>query len=134
MPARQPTALVYALIVSAAASAWAAEAAPSDKELPAGARRLKAAFPDVRFETRRGHVTAFYGAPMISAASPAAAVDAWWETYGDAFGIDRLQLELAWTSTSTTDKFTFNGYRQLMDDLPVELSIARVLVLNGDPF
>lgn len=131
---RSGTFLSFALTFGAASAAWASDIVAAERPLPAGAARVKAAFPGTQIALTDGRVAAFYGKPMTAAESPAAAVDAWWATYGDAFGVDKLELELAWNAESTNDKFSFYGYRQLMDGLPVELGIARVLVLNGDPF
>src|SRR5262245_22119797 len=119
-----------ALALSASSMAWAS----GTDEAPTNTQKIQAAFPGVRIETTDGRISAFYGVPMTSAPTPAVAVDTWWAAYGDAFGIDNLQLEWVDTCESATDKFTFFAYRQLMDELPVELGIARVLVLNGNPF
>lgn len=123
-----------ALMTGACTAAFAADVAPNADELNPGIQRLRAEYPGVRVDMHDGRVIALFGKPMTAAASPAQAVDAWWTAYGDALGVEGLELQLQWTSESATDKFTFYGYTQTIDGLPVEHSLARVLVLNGDPF
>lgn len=71
-----------------------------------------------------------YGVPMTGANSAQEAADAFLAQHGDAFGIVGLQLEQLWASDLSFGRSTSFGYRQLMNGLVVENSVARVLVNN----
>ena len=91
---RQGPVFICALLGACAGTALA----NGSGELPAGALRLQADFPGVRVDRLGQRIAAFYGKPMTAAENPADAVDQWWAVYGDAFGIDDLELSLAWQS------------------------------------
>jgi hypothetical protein len=134
-------ALLASVLVLPAAAQTDDTAPPT---LPEGTQRLMNDYPDVRPYFIDGRVAALYGAPMVAADTPADAVNAFLMQYGDAFGVNGLGVQLAWSNeigdTAATDAeygphsnraFTVYAYHQVMDGLPVESSLLRILVRNG---
>ncbi len=94
---------------------------------------LRAGFPGVQFMRSGESIRCIYGVPMNEAATPDQAVAAFWSEHGATFGIAGLELQPLWSNDVNWQKFTVFAYRQLIDGLPVEYTLGRVLVLNGSP-
>jgi hypothetical protein len=101
------------------------------QEPPRATAEVLAAFPGAQAHMEHGRVRIIYGVPMGGGATPQASATAWLEQNAEAFGCGALNLTREWTTPVMNGKFTVFGYRQSIDGYPVELGIARVLVLNG---
>ncbi|MBI5863383.1 MAG: hypothetical protein HZB38_02500, partial [Planctomycetes bacterium] len=109
-------------------------AAPSVEELPAATRNLLASYPGVQMTWSGPNIRGFMGVPMTEGATPQAAVDGFWATHQDAFGVANLELALRWANDVSFGRFTVYAYQQLMNGLPVEYSVGRVLVQSGQTY
>jgi hypothetical protein len=99
--------------------------------LPKATTDLLKVYPGARAYQEQGQVRIIHGVPMGSGVTPQASATAWLEQNGEAFGCGALQLVQGWSTPVMDGKFTVFGYAQYIDGYPVELGIARVLVLNG---
>lgn len=106
-------------------------AASSDQLGPA-TQALLNANPGLQVHVIGGATRAFYGKPMTDGATPDEAVDAFWTAHRDAFGVTNLELTPLFSNDVSWGKFTVFAYKQAMGGLPVEYSVGRVLVLNGE--
>jgi hypothetical protein len=79
----------------------------------------------------QGRVRIIYGTPMGGGVTPRASATDWLTQNGEAFACGPLQLVEEWSTPVMDGRFTVFGYKQLIDGVPVERGIARVLVLNG---
>lgn len=104
--------------------------ATADEHAPA-TQVLLSAYPGLRVHLSGSAVRAFYGKPMTTGATPAEAVEAFWSEHRDAFGVSNLELTSHFSNDVSWGKFTVFAYKQSMGGLPVEYSVGRVLVLNG---
>lgn len=100
-------------------------------ELPAPTQYLLSMFPGAKAMIDDGRVTAIYGVPLARAATPAAAEAAFWAEHGDAFGISGLALRETRSHRVGKGKFTVYAYHQTMEGVPVEDSIARLVIRNA---
>lgn len=100
------------------------QAAPSVRQM------LLSHYPGLQEFDADDRVRAFYGVPMTFGATAQQAIDAFWTSYGDAFGVPGLQLTANSIHTSNGDKFTVGMYQQKMAGLPVENTVGRILVNN----
>jgi hypothetical protein len=74
--------------------------------------------------------THIFGVPMVSAPSAALAAEQFINEYRAVFGAGQVTLELESVDDVEFGKFTLFNYTQSIDGMPVDLSLARVLVLN----
>jgi hypothetical protein len=109
-----------------------ATAAASSDELAPATQALLNVYPGLQVYTVGGAVRAFYGKPMTAGATADEAVDAFWAAHRDAFGVTNLELTPFFSNDVSWNKFTVYAYKQAMGGLPVEYSVGRVLVLNGE--
>jgi hypothetical protein len=112
----------------------AAIRAKADCALAPKARLLVAKEPGVSaFVDSNCTVRAFYGPSMAAGSTPPEATRAWIAAHADAFGVEGLELEELRTNAVGRSGLTVFAYRQRMAGLPVEGSLARIVVANGPP-
>ncbi|MBI5864936.1 MAG: VCBS repeat-containing protein [Planctomycetes bacterium] len=95
--------------------------------LPLAAQVLLLERPDVEAAVVDGRVAAFYGGPLAAGATPEEAERAFWASYGDAFGVDRLELRPTRTHEVGFGRFHVFAYQQQLDGVPVEFATFRLL-------
>jgi hypothetical protein len=122
-----PVVLTAAFLSAACGQALAAV----DQPLPKATTDLLAVYRGAQAHVEQGRVRIIYGVPMGGGITPQASATAWMEQNARAFGCGALQLVQEWSTDAMNGKFTVFGYKQLIDGYPVELGIARVLVLNA---
>lgn len=109
-------------------------ASQDQDRLPAATQGLLDEYPGLRAEHVGSSVQAIYGVPMTAADTPERAAQWWMEDHSAALGVGDVDLRLVRSNAvGTTQRFTVFVYQQFIDDLPVEMSAARLLVLNGAP-
>ncbi len=109
-------------------------ASQGESRLPRATQGLLDEYPGLRAVHVGSSVHAIYGVPMTSADTPERAAQWWMEDHSPALGIADVDLRLTRSNAvSPTQRFTVFVYHQFIDDLPVELSAVRLLVLNGVP-
>ncbi|MCH7721585.1 MAG: Ig-like domain-containing protein, partial [Planctomycetes bacterium] len=102
--------------------------------LPAATQGLLDEYPGLRAEHVGSSVQAIYGVPMTAADTPDRAAQWWIEDHSAALGVGDVELRLVRSNAvGTTQRFTVFVYQQFIDDVPVEMSAVRLLVLNGVP-
>ncbi len=104
-----------------------------DGASPAARGKLPDQYAGVQWHADNPGISAFYGKPMTTGATPVEAADRCLATFGAALGVRSLDLRLARGNQVHFGKFTVFAYQQFIEGLPVEHGIARVLVLNGVP-
>jgi len=117
------------------ASAWAADL--SARPVPAQAKDVQAAYPGVRVHTgvvSAEPLVALYGRGMTTGVTPQAAADNFVALHGAALWnsgtVPELQQVRATFIKGNTH--TVFAYKQMIDGLPVEYGVARVLVRHAD--
>lgn len=118
------TALVLGVSLCGIASA-------ADGPLPAATQDLLRAYPAARVAVDDGRVTAIYGAPMVEAPAPDAAVDQWLANHKDALGVADLDLRPMRANLVGLGQSTVYAHQQFIDNVPVEYGFSRILVRNG---
>lgn len=106
-------------------------AAPPDRDPPPAARNLLDQFPGLQLEMHGSNAMIFYGASMTSGTNPGEAAKNWLTKHTQAFGVPGLDLRLERSHDVAIGSSTVFTYRQFMDGLPVENSLARLLVRRG---
>lgn len=130
---RRIAASAVGFLTSLSAGIGIAAAADRNPQAAAATGALVEAFPGLQVYRAGTAIRAFYGVPMNGAATPDAAAAAFWDGHRDAFGVANLELAVRWSNDVNWGKFTVFAYGQALDGLPVEYSVGRVLVLNGEP-
>jgi hypothetical protein len=130
---RRIAASAVGLLASMSAGIGVAAGAEKSPQAASATSALIETFPGLQIYRAGTAIRAFYGVPMNSGATPDAAVAAFWDEHADAFGVTNLELTLRWSNDVDWNKFTVFAYGQTLDGLPVEYSVGRVLVLNGEP-
>jgi hypothetical protein len=124
-----------AMLIVCCGSAQPASAAANDQAgHPHGpADLLRAEYPGVRFNKDGDRVISIYGKPMTPGATPQQAAADFLAEHGGAFGVPELDLRVSWSSDVGSGNSTVFAYTQYIGGLPVDMGLARVLVLNGNP-
>ncbi|MEX2217459.1 MAG: hypothetical protein WD749_01760 [Phycisphaerales bacterium] len=120
--------VTVAVLLAACSQAIAVDQAAN---LPQAARDLLQVYPGARVHQDQGQVRIIYGVPMGGGITPRDSATLWLQQNAAAFGCGHLELEEVFATPVMDGRFTAFGYAQKIDGVPVELGIARVLVLNG---
>jgi len=115
------------------AAALPALATERGDELTPASRKLLAEYPGLQAYAAGARVYSFYGMPMTEGKDPLDAAERYLARHATAFGVGRPELTLEFSAESATGMFTFFGYRQSLDGIPVENGIVRLAVLHGTP-
>jgi hypothetical protein len=97
-----------------------------------GLAELQTAYPGTRVHTVGDRVLSIYGKPMTGGDTPAAAAAEWLSKHGTAFGVGELDLRELWAVEISQGAGTVFAYHQYVEGLPVELSVGRIAVRNGE--
>jgi hypothetical protein len=117
-----------AILAAVCSQAIAVEQAAT---LPKATSDFLQVYQGAQAHMEQGKVRIIYGVPMGGGVTPRDSATAWLTQNAEAFGCGPLQLVEDWSTPVMGGKFTVFGYKQLIDGVPVELGMARVLVLNG---
>lgn len=104
--------------------------APSVETAATAAREVLGHYPGLKAHWIDGRIRAIYGKPMTAGATAQAAIDEFWATYSESFGVPGLQLITRSVHESGAGRFTIGMYQQRMEGLPVENTFGRILVNN----
>ena len=131
------TVLIVAVAVACLAPVWfqTGKAAPQDRpaQLSPATQQLMADHPGVRIEANGTNVHAVYGVPMTAGATAEEAAEAWLARHTAVLGAGAPDLEIDRAhEVGLEGKFTIFAYDQMMEGLPVESGLVRVLVRNDD--
>lgn len=107
-------------------------ASPVAAALPAQAQFLLTVKPGLRAVVSGNRPAAFYGASIVAGATPDEAEARFWTEYSPAFGIDGLSVGLSRTTAVVGGRSVVFAYQQRIDGLPVEYTVGRLIVSNGD--
>jgi hypothetical protein len=94
------------------------------------ADQLLGQYPGLMSSTWNDRPIAFAGVPMNGAKSAEQAASDFVNQHADAFGAGQVELVLSRVNELSFGRQTVFAYTQVMDGVPVEFGMARVLVLN----
>jgi hypothetical protein len=97
----------------------------------AGISDLRGLYPGAQTLVEQGRVKTIYGVPMTPGANAHDAATRFLQMHADVFNAGLLNLTEDWSTTVMGGRFTVFSYTQSIGGVPVELGMARVLVLNG---
>lgn len=125
------TTLVLSGAVAAAALAAANPSSQPPASLNVGWNKLVADHPTVLAARADRNTIGFFGTPMADGASAEAAAEQWLADYGAAFGVSNLQLVQTGAYDIGFGRFRVFMYGQMIDGLPVEYGVGRLLVRDA---